>query len=51
MFVKYDCPNPDCPPTDFEPIDTTENEGPDMELCMGDCSTQYPKGEIKRVSS
>jgi hypothetical protein len=47
--IQYKCPDKDCPPTDFEPVEVTSNEDEErMVICAG-CSKTYPLGMVKPV--
>jgi len=51
MELLWACPNPECPPTEFEPVDVT---APDDDVatavCGGKCSQTYPLSAFKRVA-
>jgi hypothetical protein len=48
--VRYKCPAPECPPTDFKPEEVTSmgDEVPQA-VCGGDCGRTYPKDAFKKV--
>ena len=47
MPIVYDCPNPECPPTEHKPKYNVEEFGEaPVDLCAG-CSTKFPAGQIK----
>jgi hypothetical protein len=51
MELLWACPNPECPPTEFEPVDVT---APDDDVatavCGGKCGQTYPLSAFKRVA-
>jgi hypothetical protein len=48
--MRWKCPKPDCPPTDFPPVEVTSS-GDDvrMSVCGGECGQTYPATAFKRV--
>lgn len=50
MATQWKCPDPNCPPTDFPPVDVTA-PGDEVRtvVCGGVCGKEYPKGSVKPV--
>jgi hypothetical protein len=50
MALLWSCPDPDCPPTDFEPADvTTLGDDVPMAVCGGECGKTYPRSAFRSV--
>jgi len=48
--VRWKCPDPGCPASDFRPADvtSTDDQGVPTWVCA-ECSKTYPASEFKRV--
>jgi hypothetical protein len=45
------CPSPECPPTEFEPVDvTTSEDDVATAVCGGECGKTYPRSAFQRVA-
>ena len=50
MPLLWSCPNNDCPPTEFKPVEITSmgDEVPTA-VCGGECGGTYPRNAFTRV--
>ncbi len=51
-MTLWKCPDPDCPPTEREPILTGEPDGvgPSESICRSDCGEVYPRAAFTQVA-
>jgi hypothetical protein len=51
MASLWSCPSPECPPTEFEPVDvTTPEDDVATAVCGGECGKTYPRSAFQRVA-
>jgi hypothetical protein len=50
MASLWSCPSPECPPTEFDPVDVTASEDDVATAVCGGCGKTYPRSAFQRLA-